>query len=383
MGAADGLSGPPRVLLACPGLDHARRGFETFARECFEALRDREDLRIELVKGSGAPGPGERTVPTLGRDSRVAVRAARARRIEPFVVEHVTFACALVPYLARARPDVVLFSEWHVGRVLSMWRRASRAHFALVFSNGALVPGGYGDLDRTLQLVPGALEYAVAAGESPERQEVLPPGVAIERALRIPSRDERAALRARLGLPAGRRIVLSAGAINRQKRMDVLIEAVASLPEPRPFLVLAGQQEADSPAIRALAVARLGPDGHDVRTVAQAGMPELYRAADAFVLASLWESFGRVLVEALAHGLPCLAHEHPVMRWVLGDVGDTADLTHPGALAAWLAGDRSGDRSETAMRRRHEAAYRRFSWAMLADRYAATLRAVAAERGDA
>ena len=189
--------------------------------------------------------------------------------------------------------------------------------------------------------------------------------------------EERAALRERLGLPRDARIVLSAGAINRQKGMDRLVEEVASMPEPRPFLLLAGQQEADTPAIRRLAQERLGPGGHDIRTVAPDEMADLYRAADAFVLASLFESFGRVLVEAQSHGLPCLAHDYPVMAWVLGDEGDVADLTQPGAVARWLADGDATDRSSERCLRRHESAYSRFSWAMLADRYARMLREVA------
>ena len=370
----------PQVLLVCPGLDHAHRGFETFARECFTALHGRDDLDLELIKGSGPRGPGERAIPTLTRRARTARWVARRRDVEPYIVEHVAFAAALLPLLARRRPDVVYFSEWHVGRALAAWRRRTRARFALVFCNGALVPTGYERFDRVQQLVPGARDYAVAHGEDPERQVVLPLGVAMPDTLGPPGDAE---LRAHLGLPAGRRIVLSAGAINRQKRIDYLVEEIAALPEPRPYLLLAGQQEAETPALRRLAQERLGPDGHDIRTVAPEAMPDLYRAADAFVLASLWESFGRVLVEALSHGLPCLAHDYPVMRWVLGDAGEVADLEVPGALGAWLQSPDANDLSEDARRRRHQSAYKRFSWGNLADRYAALLQGAAADGGEA
>lgn len=368
------------MLLACPGLDHAHRGFETFARECFEALRHGPRLEIELVKGTGARAPAERVVPTLTRDKRLARVLARPRGFEPFVVEHVTFALALIPLLMRRRPDIVYFSEWHVGRVLAAWRRASRSSFGLVFCNGALVPGGYGHLDLVQQLVPGALDYAVERGEPPERQILLPLGVAIEPSLPPLSPADRASLRRRLGLPVDRRIVLSAGAINRQKRMDYLIEEVASIPAPRPFLLLAGQEEAESPAIREHALERLGPDGHDIRTLAPEDMTDHYRASDVFVLASLWESFGRVLVEAQAQGLPCLAHAYPTMRWVLGDEGSTADLRERGRAAAWLQDMDAAAPSEEHRGRRHRSAYERFSWDMLADRYVEMLRAVAGGR---
>ncbi|HEU4978582.1 MAG TPA: glycosyltransferase family 4 protein [Solirubrobacteraceae bacterium] len=369
----------PLVWLACPGLDHARRGFETFARECFEALRNRDDLRIELVKGSGPSAPQERSIPTLLRDSAVARALARGRLREPFVVEHLSYAASLLPRLVQRPPDVVYFSEWHLGRVLGAWRRRVGGRFRLVLCNGGAVAQGYGHLDLVQQFMPGARDYAVALGEPAERQVVLPLGVVLP-PFKPLGEHERRALRARLGLPTERRVVISVAALNdSHKRIGYLIEEIARMPAPRPYLLLIGHAERETPPLRALAAQRLGSDGHDIRSVAPAAVGEQLRAADAFVLTSLWESFGRVLVEALGHGLPVLAHEHPVMRWVLGDEGDVADLRQPRAVAEWLGGARSHDRSEPAQRRRHEAAYERFSWDTLAPRYAEMLRSVAPE----
>src|SRR5207244_3262134 len=106
--------------------------------------------------------------------------------------------------------------------------------------------------------------------------------------LALPSDAERAARRERLRLPADRTIVLSVAALNRyHKRLDYLIEEVASLPEPRPFLLMAGQEEEETPGLRSLARERLGEDGHGFRSVPASEVADLYRASDVFVLASL------------------------------------------------------------------------------------------------
>jgi len=379
--ATHGAGGaPPTVLLACPGLDHAHRGFETFARECYAALDGRDDLRIELAKATGPRRRGELVIPTPTRTALLVRLLARPRSIEPFVVEHLAFAVALIPVLMRRRPDVVYFSEWHVGRVLGAWRRVSGQRVALVFCNGALAPGGYGRLDLVQQLVPGAIEYTAAHGEPTHNQKLLPLGAAIEQSRRMLSDAERANLRAALGLPVDRLIVVSAGAINTHKRMDYVVEELASMAKPRPFLLLLGQEEADTPAILRLAKERLGAEDYAIRTVAPERMADHYRASDAFVLASLWESFGRVLVEAQSHGLPCLAHDYPVMKWVLGEEGDTVDMRRAGSVAEWLRGLSGDDLSPARRRRRHRSAYERFSWDVLADRYAEMLRGVAAGR---
>lgn len=378
---SSGAGARPTVLLVCPGLEHARRGFETFARECFEALRERDDLSIVLVKGTGNRARGELVVPTLTRDASLARLIGRLWSMRPFIVEQLTFALALIPLLVRRRPDVVYFSEWHVGRVLGLWRRLSRQPLALVFCNGALASGGYRHLDHVQQLVPGAIEYTAEGGEPTDHQELLPLGVSIDPSWVLLDDAQRVRLRKALSLPADRQIVLSAGAISSDpKRMDYLIREIASIPEPRPYLLLVGQQELETPSIRKLARERLGAENHDIRTVAPSAMGDHYRASDVFVLASLWESFGRVLVEAQSHGLPCLVHDYPVMRWVLGDEAETADLREPGSVTAWLTGLGSETFSAEARRRRHRAAYERFSWDMLADRYADMLRRAAAAR---
>src|SRR3954452_22897212 len=70
---------PARVLLACSGLEHAHRGYESFARECFVRLRDDPRLDLWLVKGSGPAGDREHSVPSLKRDSRLARALGRFR----------------------------------------------------------------------------------------------------------------------------------------------------------------------------------------------------------------------------------------------------------------------------------------------------------------
>jgi glycosyltransferase involved in cell wall biosynthesis len=368
-------------MLVCPGLDHARRGFETFARECFEALRNREGLQIDLVKGTGARDRSELVVPTLTRETLVARLIARACSVEPFVVEHCVFAMTLIPLIAVRRPDAVYFSEWHVGRILAAWRWVSRQSFALVFCNGAFASGGFGHLDHVQQLAPGAIEYTVGRGESPERQELLPLGLSIKSDFSPVTDDERSALRRRLNLPADRRLVLSVAALNMyHKRLEYLIEEIAAMPEPRPYLLLLGQEETETPAIRELSSRQLGEEGYDMRTVPPTAVADFYRASDVFVLTSLRESFGRVLVEAQSHGLPCLAHAYPVMSWVLADEGDTADLTQRGSVTDWLSALTAADFSDDACVRRHRSAYERFSWDMLTGRYVEMLRAAAMKR---
>jgi glycosyltransferase involved in cell wall biosynthesis len=66
-------------------------------------------------------------------------------------------------------------------------------------------------------------------------------------------------------------------------------------------------------------------------------MAELYRAADLFTLGSLKEMMPVALLEALASGLPCVVHRHPVMQWMIGPGGTAVDLSRTGGWAEAVA----------------------------------------------
>jgi glycosyltransferase involved in cell wall biosynthesis len=65
---------------------------------------------------------------------------------------------------------------------------------------------------------------------------------------------------------------------------------------------------------------------------------DVYRGATAFVLPSLYEPFGIVLLEAMANGLPCVASDRCAMPEIVGEgmTGHVVDPTDPDALAAAL-----------------------------------------------
>jgi 1,2-diacylglycerol 3-alpha-glucosyltransferase len=364
-----------KVAILCPGLGHVPRGFESFAQECADALRAEDQVDVLLVKGAGVAGDGERTAWCVRRGSRAAWAWNRlADRTDPYRLEQATFAVGVLPVLARERPDVLLLSDYELGRVLARLAPALPGRPRVVHSNGGPHPGPFAHAARVQHVTPATHAEALAAGEPETRHAVLPYGVAMAATPPHPLDPEaRAALRRRLRLPDDRPFVLSVAALNaRFKRLDVLIEAAAALPE-RPHVVLLGQATAETPELRALAAARLGDDGATLRTVPAHEVADYYRGADAFVLPSLREGFGRVLVEASAHGLPCLAHSGPAQRFVLGELDHGLDLRHPAQLTRALAKALAQGPDPAAARRRHASVRARFGWPALAPRYARLL----------
>lgn len=104
---------------------------------------------------------------------------------------------------------------------------------------------------------------------------------------------------------------LSVGHLCEQKGFDVLLRAMRLLLDRglAPRLTIVGKGLLEQP-LKALA-AELQLDQHVVWLGApdRSTMPDVYRSADAFVLASRHESFGIVVIEALASGLPVVATE--------------------------------------------------------------------------
>jgi glycosyltransferase involved in cell wall biosynthesis len=107
--------------------------------------------------------------------------------------------------------------------------------------------------------------------------------------------------------------ILSVGRLVERKGFDVLIHALAAVPQAE--LVIAGgppaaELDRDPEACRLWSVAeRCGVAGrvHLLGGVVRADMPALMRSADVVACASWYEPFGIVPVEAMACGVPVVA----------------------------------------------------------------------------
>jgi starch synthase len=110
----------------------------------------------------------------------------------------------------------------------------------------------------------------------------------------------------------------------------------------------------------------------------RAGLSELYRRARAFCLPSRYEPYGLVLIEAMAHGVPCVGTTVQAIPEIL-DAGKAGLLVAPGdpaalaaALVRLLVDDRLAEKIGAAGRRRVE---RDLTWNHVADRMAPVLAA--------
>lgn len=140
--------------------------------------------------------------------------------------------------------------------------------------------------------------YGVAA----ERVHVVYNGVDLGRFDPALERERRPALRRRLGVPEGAKVVLAVGSGFRRKNVDGLLRLWAEGPPGDAWLVVVGGDERLGAYRRAAAAP--GLRGRVLFVGPQTAVEEFYAGVDAVVVASLQEAFGNVVLEALAAGKP-------------------------------------------------------------------------------
>lgn len=362
-----------RVAIACPGIGHIARGYETFAREIFERIRDH--VPATLFKGFGPETAQEHNIRCLRRTSasgRILRLFLSARGT--YDIEAATFALGLHGELRRGDYDVAFITDYNVARLLARlrgWLPPPR-RFAIVFHNSAPYgPRKVANFDLVQQVTFPSQDKAVAAGLG--NTQLIPIPVDSDRFHPGRPKEE---LRRDLGLDSEAPVVLCAAAHEPFKRIELLIEAVARLPaadSKPPVLIVAGEEGARSRELRMAAKTQLG-----VRAILKRfepdHMPELYRLATVFVLPSKREGFGRVLLEAMASGLPIVTHDDTVRRWVVGNAGVFVDCNQSrefvAVLARLLEDEAERERLGAAGRAR---ALRCFSWPVLLPSYLSLL----------
>jgi glycosyltransferase involved in cell wall biosynthesis len=211
------------------------------------------------------------------------------------------------------------------------------------------------------------------AERDPGRLIEMPNGVDVESF--APGPDDRG-VRGTLGIPGDAIVAAFVATLDRAhhfKRLDLAISALAILGDERIHLMVAGGGELLGRFRRQAATQGVDGRVHFLGPVAHAELPGVLRASDLLLLTTEPpESFGIVLIEAMACGLPAIATEYPGVRAVI-DEGETGMLVPPGdaeATAAALralvdAGSAARQRMGTAGRAKAE---RLWSWPRLLDR---------------
>ncbi len=243
--------------------------------------------------------------------------------------------------------------------------------------------------DRVCVLSPdhaASVPYLRRTGRrDPSKLIEMPNGV--DTRLFAPGPDE-AGIRAEQGIPEKAVVVAFVATLDRAhhfKRLDIALAAIAALADERVHVVVAGAGELLDDFRRQASAAGIAERVHFLGRVPHSRLPAVLRAADLLLLTTEPpESFGIVLIEAMACGLPTIATEYPGVRAVV-DEDETGILVPPGDPDAVANGIRRlvdagpSGRAQMGIAGR-EKAERLWSWPSLLDRMDRAYAAAIAER---
>ncbi|MFE9921043.1 glycosyltransferase [Streptomyces sp. NPDC005774] len=266
-----------------------------------------EGLTADGVRVTHLGMGGNRDVTALPR----LVRLIRSGGYD-LVHTHLYRACVYGRLAARvAGVRAVVATEHSLGDSQMEGRRLTAGVRALYVSSERLG-------SATVAVSPAVADRLERWGVPAPRIEVVPNGIDLER-FRFEA-ERRARTRRRLGLPQGAFVVGGVGRLTPGKRFDVLVRALARLPDDHWLLLVGG-----------------GPEEHALRRTAREAkvadrvlftgecpyvadgspgpdLPSLTSAMDVLASPSLEEAFGLAVVEALASGLPVVYASCPAIE---------------------------------------------------------------------
>jgi phosphatidylinositol alpha-1,6-mannosyltransferase len=342
-----------RRILALVGEAYgAGGGIAQYNRDFFDALSAACAYEVRIRPRGG---PAEASTPRqVGQDRPVFDRRA--------------YGLGVLAVALRQRPEAVFCGHLYM---------APLAHLICVLTGARLIVQlhgieGWSAPGRAVLNAVGAADLVLCVSRDTRTRLLgwsrLPPERAVVVANTVREAfqpGDRQKARARWSLGEAK-VLLSVGRLDRRERykgQDRVIAALTRLKDQglTPIYLIAGDGD-DQPRLEALArSAGVADQVRFLGHVADADLPDLYRAADLFVLPSTGEGFGIVYLEAMACGTPALGltaggAPDALGEGELGTLASEADLA--GAIAEQLQAGRDPGLAAEVRRRFGQAVFR-------------------------
>jgi len=343
--------------LAKPG------GVQEYVRGLYDHLEPAGHRVDILTAGGQGAGTSARSVIRLGKSVDMPIPGTSAST--PLIRVN---ARAITRRLEQGRYDILHF-QGPGGTFNSRILKLSRAINIITFHvhHAGIIPGLAGLLwpwerrlndkyARKIAVSPPAASFA--ARLCPGSYDVIPNGVDLDRFHPgLPENQE----------PGDEPVnILFVGRLDRRKGLTYLLSAYKLLnPTPKKRLLIVGDGPEKRSAERYVRRHKL-QEVHFLGPVTRNRLPDIYRSADIFCApATHGESFGIVLLEALATGLPVVAFANPGYRDVLNSPPLCDFLVSPKDIPGLSHKIQTLARDENLRRRLGRAGLehvRRYSW---------------------
>jgi phosphatidyl-myo-inositol alpha-mannosyltransferase len=351
--------GSLKVAVVCPYAWDRSGGVQSHVRSLAHFLRKRaHEVAVIAPHAARHPSPPEEDVSLIGH----AVSVTANGSVAPLAFG--PLAAAGVRRALRAfDPDVVHLHEPLIPSLplMALWNThrptVGTFHAAANSSMGYLL--GRPVLERAARRLDVRTAVSDAARDLiaryfPARYLLTPNGVDTERFSTAPPLD----------LPGGPKRVLFLSRIERRKGLEVLIQALTRLRDIDVELLVAGTGPEER-SCRALAE-RLQVRARWLGHVSEADVARAYRSADVYSAPGLGrESFGIVLVEAMAAGIPVVCSDLPGFRGVAEGAATLVPAGEAGALSDALRAVLTDEPKAAAMRVMSARIAGGFDWSRL------------------
>lgn len=334
-----------KIAISSSGLTHVHRGVENSSMNLAYALKE-IGIDVTLFKGSGTKNSeAEIVLPCIKRNSCLSKKIMRtspsfAWRIglgSDYQLEQTSFSFSLLGCLKNKKYDILHTKDPNVADIVSIFNKLGIIKTKIIFANGTEEPLKFAKKFEYLQfLTPYHLQEAQKEGIDKTKSFAIPNFVDVEKF----NPNIKSNFREELKIPQEAFVILAVSAVkNSHKRLNWLIKEVSLFTRYYTkdiYFIITGSVTKETKDIVCLGYELLGDKVKFLIDQPFDKMPEIYASANIFVLGSLFETFGTVLIEAMASGVPTICHRHPAMRWIIGEGGECIDMTKEGTLAKVL-----------------------------------------------
>jgi phosphatidylinositol alpha-mannosyltransferase len=348
-----------RVALVCPYAWDRFGGVQTHVRSLSDALRRRgHEVRVFAPASLGREQPAERGVTIVGGALGIPINGS---------VAALSFGPGAATRVRRAldsfAPDVLHLHEPLIPSLSFLALVSCEVPAVGTFHASAEASVGYLAFKPVLELAAKRLSVRTAVSDAarelisryfPGDYVLTPNGVDVARYASAEPAD--------LG---GGRTILFFSRLERRKGLEVLIHAVRRLEDLGDVRLVVGGSGPEEHYCRRLAT-RLGVRAKWLGRLPDVYVPSLYKAADVYCAPALGgESFGIVLVEAMAAGAPVVCSDLDGFRAVAAGAAELVPAGDPEALAAGLRRVVCDDARRAGMSKRGARLAGMFDWPRL------------------
>ena len=309
------------ILFICSGAGHVHRGYETHMTDLFDILNKDGSSNLFFLKGGGINSENSKRIYCIKRNSLIAKLILKISGKPEYLTEQISFFFASIIFILKNKPSIIYCADVILLRLYVILKRIFKMQYKTILCNGGNYKPPYFGIDK----VQFVLEEHAKKVDF-ENKVIIPHGFDCTKYSPRKTKNE---YREALGLPQGKKIVLSVGAINSSiKRMDYLINEISTMDDENVFLLILGQRDRESDFIENLAMVKLRKN-YLIKTVTYEKIPDYYNASDIFCSASLNETFGKSYIEAALTQLPIIVHDFSTSRQVTGNYANYIDMKGP------------------------------------------------------